>query len=88
MQIKTTVRYHYIHIIMPKPRTLITPSVGKAGSNWNFYVTDGNVKWNNSGKQFRIYYKLKTYLSYDVAFPHLSIYPREMKAYDHTETCV
>ena len=25
---------------------------------------------------------------YDLAFPLLGVYPREEKAYDHTETCV
>ena len=46
MQIKTTVRYHYIHIIMSNPRTLITPSTGKDVEQQEFsLIACGKAKW-------------------------------------------
>ena len=88
MQIKTEVRYHYIHFGMANIKTGNNQVFASLDSNWNFYVTNGNVKWNNFGKQLESLIKLNIYLLYDVAIPHIRIYAREMNAYDHTETCV
>ena len=59
MQIKTEVRYHYTHFRMANIKTGNNQVFARLDSNWNFYVTNGNVKWNNFGKQLESLLKVK-----------------------------
>ena len=56
IQIKTTVRYHYILFRMPKFRTLATPNANENVEQQEFlYIADRNAKWNRHfGRQLDV----------------------------------
>ena len=56
IQIKTTVRYHYILLRMPKSRTLATPNAYENVEQQEvLYIAGRNAKWNRHfGRQLDV----------------------------------
>ena len=91
MQIKSTMRYHFIipGCLWSKRQT-ITHVGENAKKEEQLYVGGGNVKlgqplWKTTWQFLK---KLSTKLLYDTAIPLLGIYAKEMKTYIQTTTCI
>lgn len=86
MKIKATIRYHYISIRTYEIKRLITPKAGMEQLEL-LCTTDGNVMFQAFWKTVEQFLKkLNIHLLYDPPILLLSIYPREMKRYVHTQT--
>lgn len=64
-------------------------SVGKDMENLETsHIAGGHINWCSLfGKVWPFLKTLNLELPYDMAVSPLSVYLREMKAYDHTKTC-
>lgn len=82
----------YIHFTTIKKtnKRLTIPSVGEDMEELEFsYSTGENVKWyDHFEKWFGSFIKVKHTSTIWLSIPFLGIYPREMKDFVHTETCI
>lgn len=65
-------------------KTVIASNAGKDTEKLDYpYTAGGNVKWYSGN-----FKKLNMHLPYDPAITHVGFYPRVMKMYIHTKTCI
>ena len=85
MQVKTTMRYHYTPIRMPKTRTL-DAACGATGTLirgfWEYKMVQ--PLWKTAWQSLT---KLNILLPYEPVIMLLGIYSKELKPCVHTKTC-
>ena len=83
MQIKPTIRFHYVAIRMA---TFFKNWEQQMSMKmWNNYKVRGDVNGINTENHLTVLIKY-TYLCYNLAMPFLSIYPKEMKSTIYIKT--
>ena len=90
MQIKTTVRYHYIPLRMAKiQNTDDTRSQRECGGMGTLMHCSGNVKCQSPFKKIVWWFltQLKILLPYNLALTLFYTYPEGLKTYIHTQIC-
>ena len=90
MQIKTTMRYHYIPIRMAQIQNTNNRMLVRMWSNRNSHLLLVGMQ-NDAAIWKRVWQfltKLNILWSYDPTIVLLGIHPNELKSYVHTKTCI
>ena len=85
MQIKITMRYHYISIRMPTFQNTVTTSNASEDVEQQklLHIAGGDAKcYSHFGRQF------DNVLQYDTAIVLIDIFPEELTIYVHRKTCM
>lgn len=84
MQIKVTTCFLYTSISMIKIKKIDNIKYGEATGT----LTDGNINVTTLGNILTVSYEIKPVQSHDLAILLLNIYPRGIKTYIQTNTCI